>query len=215
MVERPSFSDFRLRPGRHGLPPGQVAKNQRLRLLGAAAEVLVERGYARTTSAAIVRHAGVSSETFYANFDNVDECLLAAHQAASECILRLVRDGCEARGGWQDHVRRAVDAALAFLAEEPALAQIAGAPAGASIPAVIAARARLVESLADLARSAREYAGQPAPCRSRLADRLLVDGALALACGRPAGAVAEASRPGRLAEELTCLVALDSRLARK
>jgi hypothetical protein len=51
--ESRAFAAYRLPSGRHHIPPELVAENQRWRLLGAAAEVLAERGYAHTKTADI------------------------------------------------------------------------------------------------------------------------------------------------------------------
>src|SRR6187551_64047 len=81
--QRRSFAEFRLPPGRHGIPADEVAANQRWRLLGAAAEVLAEQGHVNTTSTQVSKHAGVSPATFYQHFDNISDCLVAAYGAAS------------------------------------------------------------------------------------------------------------------------------------
>ncbi|MGB7587257.1 MAG: TetR/AcrR family transcriptional regulator [Solirubrobacterales bacterium] len=71
---------MRLPPGRHGLPPEFVARNQRERLIAAAAEAVAEHGYAGTTVAHITRLAAVSRRTFYEHFSDKKECF-RAHSA--------------------------------------------------------------------------------------------------------------------------------------
>ena len=96
--QRRAFSEFRLPPGRHGIPPEEVAANQRWRLLGAAAEVLAESGHVRTTSTRVSKHAGVSPATFYQHFENVGECLLASYEAAVDCVWEIVSEACREGG---------------------------------------------------------------------------------------------------------------------
>ena len=76
----PSFSEYRLPRGRHGLPPEQVAASQHWRLLGACAEVMGERGYAGTTVSNVTQAAAVSKATFYRNFDGLPSCMLATYR---------------------------------------------------------------------------------------------------------------------------------------
>jgi AcrR family transcriptional regulator len=70
----------RLPPGSHGIPAEIVARNQRERLVAAMAEVCAERGYAQASVAGVAKRAGVSSVTFYAQFADKRDCMLAAHR---------------------------------------------------------------------------------------------------------------------------------------
>lgn len=76
----------RLPRGRHNLTREEVAESQRERLLSATVEVVGSEGYAATTVSKILRLAGVSRETFYANFANKTEALAAAHRAESDAL---------------------------------------------------------------------------------------------------------------------------------
>ena len=144
-----AFAEFRLPPGRHGIPPAAVAENQRWRLLGAAAEVLAERGHVRTTSTRVSKRAGVSPATFYQHFDNVGDCLLAAYEAGVECVWEIVSEACrEEQIGWPQRLGVAVASTLRFLAVEPALAFLLGDEAPAGEVAIAAARRRAIERLA-------------------------------------------------------------------
>jgi AcrR family transcriptional regulator len=160
MIE-PPLSAFRLPRGRHRLPPELVAETQRWRLLAAAGDVLAERGYARTTSAAVADRAGVSRGTFYAQFENVDACLLDAHRVAAGCVLEVAAGACrELRRGSggaagsvaeAEAVPAAVEAILEFLGGEPGLAKLLGAEAAAGVGTIAAARDNLAMELARMA----------------------------------------------------------------
>ena len=146
----PPLSAFQLPRGRHGIPPEQVVESQRWRLLGAASEVLVERGYARTRVADIAARAGVSRGTFYELFEGLPACLLAAYEMAADCVCDLAASACAGEGDWEACLRTALEEILQFLAEEPALAHLLGAEVAAGVPAIAAARERFVARLAEM-----------------------------------------------------------------
>jgi AcrR family transcriptional regulator len=149
VLGRDAFREHRLPPGRHGLSPELVAESQRWRLLGAVADELAESGHVRTTSTRVARRAGVSPATFYAHYENVGACLLAAYEAAADCIVGIVDRSCdEPQVEWAGRLADGVRQVLRFLAAEPALANLLGAEAPAGEPEIAAARERLVDRLA-------------------------------------------------------------------
>ena len=147
------FSDYRLPPGRHGLAPDFVAENQRWRLLGACAEALAELGYARLSTREIASRAGVSANAFYKHFDDLPDCVAAAHRIAADCLWGAVSGACEPRFTWPERVAAAVDAVLAFATSEPALARLLGPEPLAAVGEIAAAREQLIGRLAGLLRS--------------------------------------------------------------
>jgi AcrR family transcriptional regulator len=202
---RRAFSDFRLPPGRHGIAPEQVAENQRWRLLGAAAEVLAEHGYVDTTSTRVSKLAAVSPATFYQHFDNIGECVLAAYEAASDCVWEIVSDACgEERIAWRERLGVAIASTLRFLAVEPAMAHLLGSKAAAGEPAVGEARRRSVDRLASLLAGGRALRTKDAAELPAGFERLLVSGALAICSERIAAG--EVERLPELAPELTELL---------
>jgi len=110
--------------GRHGLSREFVARNQLDRLLDSIAESLHEHGYDRTTVSVITAHARVSKSDFYRHFQNKDECFVAAYDDAVERLRREVTDACAGEAGWTERVAAALGAVLAFLAREPARADL-------------------------------------------------------------------------------------------
>jgi AcrR family transcriptional regulator len=143
-------SASRLPRGRHGLAPEQVAESQRWRLLVAGGEGLAANGYGNLTTREISRRASVSSATFYRHFEDVDACLLAAHAVATDCLWELIGSACTGAGTWPGRLRAALGAGADFLVSEPAFARLLCADVEAGVPAVAAARRRLLERLADL-----------------------------------------------------------------
>ncbi len=165
----PPLSAFQLPRGRHGIPPEQVVESQRWRLLGATAEVLAERGYARTRVADIAARAGVSRGTLYALFEDLPACLLATYEMAAECVCDLAGSACGGEAEWGERLRAALGEILAFLAEEPALAHLLGAEVAASAPAIAAARERLLETLIEMGVERRPLEGAFALVSERVA----------------------------------------------
>jgi AcrR family transcriptional regulator len=151
VAPRSTFAEFRLPPGRHGIPPEEVAANQKWRILGAVTEVLAESGRLRTTSTAVARRASVSPATFYQHFENISDCLEAAFDVADDCIWTAITGACtEPKLEWRRRLREALDAALRFLAAEPELAHMLGSEAASAERGISAARIGLQERLASL-----------------------------------------------------------------
>lgn len=180
-----SFAEFRLPPGRHGIPPEEVAANQRWRLLGAAAEELAESGHQRTTSTRVAKRAGVSPATFYKHYDNVAECLLASFEVASDCVWAAVMAGCEEPSlPWSRRLRESLDSTLRFLAAEPAIAHMLGGEPAAGEAAIAVARGRLLERLAGLLAEGREMRPKGAPKLPPNTELHMVSGALVVISDR-------------------------------
>lgn len=114
----------RLPPGSHGIPVEVVARNQRERLVAAMAEVCSEKGYAGASVAEVAKRAGVSSVTFYKQFADKRDCLLAAHQELFGRLLEEVDRACEAAGEQGERPRAALRSALALLAADPPSARL-------------------------------------------------------------------------------------------
>lgn len=201
-----SLAFYKLPRGRHRLPRELIDENQRWRLLGAAAEVVAERGYAGATARAVATRAGVSSSTFYGNFDNLGQCLLAAYEMAADCLCDIVAGACEGGGEWLERLRTALAEALGFLAAEPALAALLGAAAPAGDAAIVAARASLLNRLAWPLRGGRGLREAGAPPLAADTEHRLVAAALSLVSERVAGG--ETAGLPALAHELAAVLAV-------
>lgn len=92
-----------------------VARNQRERLVAAMAEVCAESGYAGASATAVAKAAGVSTVTFYEQFADKRECLLAAHR---QLLGRLLDELDRAREG------AVLGAMLSLLAADPPSARL-------------------------------------------------------------------------------------------
>lgn len=88
------------------------------------AESVATRGYAATSVERVIELAGVSRGTFYENFANRRECLLAAHQAIFALFLEQLSEACAAEAVWGDKAAAAIAAAVEFAAESPEQARL-------------------------------------------------------------------------------------------
>lgn len=126
----------RLPPGSHGIPAEVVARNQRERLVAAMAEECAEAGYAEATVSAVAKRAGVSSLTFYKQFEGKRECMLAAHEELLGRLLEAVDREAGEEGDATASARAALRTALAIFAADPPSARLltveilAAGPAG-------------------------------------------------------------------------------------
>jgi len=114
----------RLPPGSHGIPADVVARNQRERLVAAMAEACAEKGYAGVSVADVAKRAGVSSVTFYKQFADKRECMLAAHR---QLLGRLLEEVDRARAGESRPAAEAgaaLRATLGLLAADPPSARL-------------------------------------------------------------------------------------------
>jgi AcrR family transcriptional regulator len=113
-----------LPPGRHGLPRQFVAQNQRERMLVAIVAAVSEKGYQATTVEDVVRGSGVSRKTFYEQFNNKEDCFLAAYDELVGRLISVVDTAYRAQSGWEARVLAAIGALLEFFASEPEAAQV-------------------------------------------------------------------------------------------
>lgn len=114
----------RLPPGSHGIPADVVARNQRERLVAAMAEVCAEAGYAEATVSAVAKRAGVSSLTFYKQFADKRDCMLAAHRQLLGRLLEAIDRAREEESDPDARPRVAARTALALFAADPPSAQL-------------------------------------------------------------------------------------------
>lgn len=114
----------RLPTGAHGIPADVVVRNQRERLVAAAAEACAEKGYAEVAVADLTRRAGVSTATFYKLFPGKRECALEAHRELLGRLLEEVDRACGGEGEREAKVRTGAHAVLALFAADPPTARL-------------------------------------------------------------------------------------------
>lgn len=119
-------------------PGGHSA--QRSRLLYAVARVVGERTYAGTTVADVVRQAGVSRTTFYAEFAGKEEVFLEAYRHGVDVIDARIDRAVRTTTDWRAQLRAGIDAYLRALADGPVFARAYLLQLPLAGPAALAAR---------------------------------------------------------------------------
>lgn len=167
----------RLPPGSHGIPADVIARNQRERLIAAMAEACAEVGYAGASATAVAKAAGVSTVTFYKQFADKRDCMLAAHRQLLGRLLEEVDRACEGESGGEAKGRAAIHEMLALLAADPPSARLLTVEILAAGPEGVKRHDTAVEAFARRFRPGRSP-GDGAPLSN--ADWAQAAGALAL-----------------------------------
>ncbi len=164
---------------------GHVAEMQRRRLLLAFVEVLAEHGLENASVGRVCKRAGVSRRTFYELFEDRDECLLAAFDAATERLSQPViaayapAGNARGRHDWRERTRAALTVLLEELDAELDVARMCFVETLKAGPAVAERRAAVIGALVTAVEQGRAEArrgGEPPP----LAGQGVVGGALSV-----------------------------------
>lgn len=149
---------YRLPPGRHGLSPEFVARNQRDRIIAGTIAAVAERGISETTIADISAAAGVSRRTFYVYFEDKRDGVIAAFDEIAEHLRRGAEEAAAGEREWPRAVAARLRGALEVYAANPDLARFTLiAPPRAGGPVADRYRETLERALAGLT------AGMPTP----------------------------------------------------
>lgn len=114
----------RLPRGRHGLPRELVTRSQRERLLAAVVHVTATKGYEAMSVADILEEAGVGRQSFYEQFKDKQDCLLAAHDILVDDLEATVATVFERPEPWPERVREALAVVLDWFAANPDAARV-------------------------------------------------------------------------------------------
>jgi AcrR family transcriptional regulator len=101
-----------------------VANAQRTRMVAAMISLAAEQGIAAATVTNVVSRAGVSRRTFYEVFGDIQDCLLAAVDAAIEGATEYLLERYDSEQPWKARMRAALEALLCFLEERPAMGRL-------------------------------------------------------------------------------------------
>jgi AcrR family transcriptional regulator len=93
----------------------------RRRLLDGLAASIGERGYRDTTVADIVRHARTSKRTFYGEFSSKEECFVELLWTGNQEMRTRIRAAVDPDADWREQIRKAVEAWVDYIEEEPAI----------------------------------------------------------------------------------------------
>lgn len=142
-------ADGRFPAGVRTLPADLVRAIQRERLLAAMVDTVTEIGYNTLTVQNVLTRAGISRPTFYEQFDDKEDCFLAAFDAsAARMRERIEAAGAGAGPGWRDQLRSGIAELLRFIAAEPEEARTVIVEARASSLAGLQRRDDLLDHFA-------------------------------------------------------------------
>jgi TetR/AcrR family transcriptional regulator len=99
------------------------SEDDRERVLRSALELAALEGYGNLTPMRIADEAGVSIDTFFELFDDMEVCFLAAIGKLGEEVREIVSDPALTSVDWPAAVRRALDALMQYFAARPAYTQ--------------------------------------------------------------------------------------------
>jgi AcrR family transcriptional regulator len=103
---------------------GRVLGGARARILQAMVDVAAEHGFAGSSVKLMTGRAGVSSRTFYEEFDGLQGCFVAVLDLAVERVGGLIVQAFVREKNWRDGVLGALASLLVFFDSEPALTRI-------------------------------------------------------------------------------------------
>jgi AcrR family transcriptional regulator len=106
-------------------PRSRAALTQRERIVRAAAQVVVERGYEALSIPAISAAAGTSNQTFYEHFANKRDALLAAFEILGAEALGKAAAAFEREDDYAEAIGAALRALLEHIAENALFARLA------------------------------------------------------------------------------------------
>jgi AcrR family transcriptional regulator len=139
----------------------QLADLQRARIVAATFDVVAQGGAGSVTVARVVERSGVSRRTFYENFSDREDCLLASFERALTLASRRVLPAYEAGKGWRERIRAGLVSFLAFCDEKPTVAQMLVCESQTSGPRVSQRRAEILNRLTRIVDQGRTLTGTP------------------------------------------------------
>lgn len=126
-----------------------AAPDTRRRLLDALATVIAAKGYTATTIADLAAQARVSKRSFYEQFADKPDALIALYEAATRQSLDVLRRAIDPTHDWHGQLERALAAYFDTLACNPPLLRTLFVEIVALGPRGLAARRRSTDALAD------------------------------------------------------------------
>jgi AcrR family transcriptional regulator len=142
-------ADGRFPAGVRTLPLDLVRAVQRERLLASMIKTVTEIGYNALTVQNVLTRAGISRPTFYEQFEDKEDCFLAAFDACADRMRKRVDAAvAEAGPGWREQLRNGIVELLRFIAAEPEDARTVIVEARASTPAGLRRRDELLDGFA-------------------------------------------------------------------
>jgi AcrR family transcriptional regulator len=151
---------------RRPLEPAELygdAADERTRILRAAALSIPRGGFEAMGEAQLVELAEVSTATFFAHFEDMDQCFVATLEFLSaRALARALRES-DGASSWEAGVCRAVRAFFLQIAEDPALARAGFVEPFATGPAGGERRAALIRGFSSVLMRRAPRDKQPTP----------------------------------------------------
>lgn len=144
---RPLGSPRRQRPGPGPRFEGYTAGE---RIARAVAKVISEKGYRAMSTDDIAAQAAISLSTFYANFADKRDAVLAALEMSGAQIMALAGPAARRAGDWQQGVRALYEAMFSYFVAEPEMARLATIGVYQAGPQALARRDRVIDSLTEM-----------------------------------------------------------------
>jgi AcrR family transcriptional regulator len=142
-------ADGRFPAGVRTLPADLVRAIQRERLLAAMIATVTEIGYNALTVQNVLARAGISRPTFYEQFEDKEDCFLAAFDACTAQMWERIEAAVASAGpGWREQLRSGIATLLQFIAEEREAARVVIVEARASSPAGLLRRDAVLDRFA-------------------------------------------------------------------
>jgi AcrR family transcriptional regulator len=143
-------ADGRFPAGVRTLPAELVRAIQRERLLAAMIKTVTEVGYNTLTVQNVLTRAGISRPTFYEQFEDKENCFLAAFEASATRMRERIQAAvADAGPSWREQLRSGIAELLRFIVEEPEEARMVIVEARASSPAGLRRRDELLDHFSD------------------------------------------------------------------
>ncbi len=136
--------------GRRGLDPEVVAASQRARLLDALVALCAESGIESVKIGDLTARARTAKRTFYAHFDDLQQCFVEAYDRIDEAAFTAIGTGAAPHSAPFPRIAGAIESLLAYLAEHPSSANLWVLESHAAGPAAAERRMRTMRQLADL-----------------------------------------------------------------
>jgi AcrR family transcriptional regulator len=146
-------------------PRSRAELSQRERMVRAAAQVVVARGYEALSIPAISAAAGTSNQTFYEHFRSKRDAFLAAFEAVAADALQVAGGAFAGEAGRPEAVGVGVQALLAYFAERELFSRLAFFELPSAGPAALDRADRALDDFTSFLRAGvvPSELGQPPP----------------------------------------------------
>jgi AcrR family transcriptional regulator len=164
MVSPPRSVPMSQPPGRYALPEDFIDAFRRDRLAQVLAEIAQKEGLDGLSVGLITSRARMARSTFYGLFENRGAAIAYGTELADRRLRSAIDDAVAfTNPPWQNRLRAAIDALLAYAAEEPGLAALSLVHTAGAADGRLPFDPNLVQTLAGILRPIRRSIPKPGP----------------------------------------------------